>query len=212
MIQSPNNGNVVEFQHFHDTKDSAIEMVHKKFLKKSLNISKHASNSCIYKELKRCPVTHRAWAMAIKNWIRLNSGTENCLLNEAYKMSQAENHQWLQSIHYLLNMHGFSDIWNNPSVPGDTYHKAFKLQADDQFNQSMIGKLQSSSRFTTLKEISDNRGHDSYIHIIRSPRIRNIFLRLRIVMNILSTSRSSKNILSTCPLYSREPETVNTLY
>ena len=90
LIQSPNNGNVVEFQHFHDTKDSAIEMVHKNFLKKSLNISKHASNTCIYKELKRCPVTHRAWAMAIKYWIRLNSGTENCLLNEAYKMSQAE--------------------------------------------------------------------------------------------------------------------------
>ena len=120
LIQSPSNGNVVEFQHFHDTKDSAIEMVHKNFLKKSLNISKHASNTCIYKELKRCPVTYRAWAMAIKYWIRLNSGTENCLLNEAYKMSQAENHQWLQSIHYLLNMHGFSDIWNNPSVPGDT--------------------------------------------------------------------------------------------
>ena len=77
----------------------------------SLNISKHASNTCIYKELKRCPVTHRAWAMAIKYWIRLNSGTENCFLNEAYKMSQAENHHWLQSIHYLLNMHGFRDIY-----------------------------------------------------------------------------------------------------
>ena len=89
-----------------------------------------------------------------------------------------------------------------------TFHKAFKLQADDPFNQSIIGKLQSSSRFTTLKEISDNRGHDSYIHIIRSPRIRNIFLRLRIDMNIFSTSRSRKNILSTCPLCSREPETV----
>ena len=123
-------------------------------------------------------------------------------------MSQAKNHQWLQSIHYLLDMHGFSDIWNNPSIPGDTFHKAFKLQADDQFNQSMIGKLQSSSRFTTLKEISDNRGNDSYIHIIRNPRIRNIFLRLRIDMNILSTFRSSKNILSSCPLCSREPETV----
>ena len=181
-------------------------MVHKNFLKKSLNISKHASNMCIYKEFKRCPVTDRAWAMAIKYWMPLNSGTENCLLNEAYKMSQAENHQWLQSIHYLL---GFSDIWNNPSILGDTFHETFKLRADDQFNQSMIGKLQSSSRFTTLKEISDSQGHDSYIHIIRSPRIRSIFLRLRIGMNILSTSRKicSKNILSTCPLCSREPET-----
>ena len=208
FIQSPSNGNIVEFQHFRDTKDSAMEMVHKNFLKKSLNISKHASNTCIYKDLKRSPVTHRAWAMVIKYWIRLNSGTETCLLNEAYKRSQAENHQWLQIIHYLLNMHGFSDIWSKPSVPGDTFHKAFKSRADDLFNQSMIGKLQSSSIFTTLEEISDNRGHMSYILIIRSPRIRNIFLRLRIGMNILSTSRSSRNILSTYPLCSREPETV----
>ena len=150
MIQSPSNGDIVEFQHFYDTKDSAIEMVHKNFLKKSLNINKHASYTCIYKEFKRCPVTHRAWVMAIKCWIRLNSGAENCLSNEAYEMPQVENDQWLQSIHYLLNIHGFSDIWNNPSIPGDTFHKAFKLWADDQFNQSLIGKLQSSSRFTTF--------------------------------------------------------------
>ena len=96
--------------------------------------------------------------MAIKYSIRLNSGTENCLLNEAYKMSQAENHHWLHSIHHLLNIHGFSDIWNNPSIPVYTFLKAFKLRADDQFNQSLIGKLQPSSRFTTLKEIPDNRG------------------------------------------------------
>ena len=91
LIQSPSNGDIVEFQHFYDTKDSAIEMVHKNFLKKSLNINKHASYTCIYKEFKRCPVTHRAWAMAIKCWIRLNSGAENCLLNEAYEMPQVEN-------------------------------------------------------------------------------------------------------------------------
>ena len=47
LIQSLCNGNIVEFQHFRDTKDSAIEMVHKNFLNKSLNISKHASNTWI---------------------------------------------------------------------------------------------------------------------------------------------------------------------
>ena len=56
-------------------------------------------------------------------------------------MSQAENHQWPQSIHYLLNMHGFSDIWNNPSIPGDTFHKAFELRADDQLEISVIGAM-----------------------------------------------------------------------
>ena len=109
LMQSPSSGDIVEFQHVHDTctKDPAIEMVHKHFPNKSLNISKRASDMCIHKELKRCTVTHRAWAMAIKYWMWLNSGTGNFLSNEAYKMSQAENHQWLQSIHYLLNIHKF---------------------------------------------------------------------------------------------------------
>ena len=77
-------------------------------------------------------------------------------------MSQAENHQWLQNIHYLLNIHGFSDIWNNSLIADDTFNKAFKLWVDDQFDQITIGKLQPSSRFITLKENSYNRGHDSY--------------------------------------------------
>ena len=46
LIQSPSNWNIVEFQHFHDS-DSAIEMVHKNFLNKSLNINKHASSTCV---------------------------------------------------------------------------------------------------------------------------------------------------------------------
>ena len=192
LIQSPSKREYCWISTFPRYKRSSHQMVHKHFPNKSLYISKRASNMCIYKELKRCPVTHRAWTMAIKYWMWLNSGIENFLLNEAYKMSQAENHQWLQSIHYLLNIHGFSDIWNNPSIPGDTFHKAFKLRVDDQFNQSIIGKLQSPRIFTTSKEISENGGHDSYIHIIRSPRMRNIFLRLIIDMNILSTPRSSK--------------------
>ena len=99
-------------------------------------------------------------------------------------------------------------IWYCKGLP-DTKNSVQTYFSNTTMIQSMIGKLQSSSRFTTLKEISYNRGYDSYIHIIRSHRIRNIFLRrLRIFMNILSTSRISKNILSTCPLCSREPETV----
>ena len=95
-----------------------------------------------------------------------------------------------------------------PSMQWDTFHKAFKLHLDFHFNQHLIEQLQSFSRFNTLKEMYDNRGHDSYIHTIRSSDIRTIFLWLRIDMNILSTYRSRKNILSTCTLCSREPETV----
>ena len=41
------------------------------------------------------------WVMAINYWIRLNSGTENALLNEAYRMSQAEK-QAVATYHSLF--------------------------------------------------------------------------------------------------------------
>lgn len=141
--------------------------------------------------------------------MRLNSGTDNVLLGEAYKLTQSENHPWLQGIHYLLNVQGFGDVWNNPSAANATFHKAFKLRLDDQFKQARRSKLHSSSRFTTMSDLIDDRVHNSYIYKIRSPEIRTIFLRLRIDMNHLSTSRSNKNMLAICPLCSREPESVN---
>ena len=43
-----------------------LEKVHTNYMKQSLNINKHASNLCVYEELERFPITHRAWSMAIK--------------------------------------------------------------------------------------------------------------------------------------------------
>ena len=49
----------------------------------------------------------------------------------------------------------------------------------------------------------------TYTTAVKNLDIRNIYTRLRIDMNVLSTSRSCKNINDMCPLCDTEPETVS---
>ena len=41
--------------------------------------------------------------------MRLANGTNNVLLNNAFQTVKEENHEWLQNIKYLLNLHGFEN-------------------------------------------------------------------------------------------------------
>ena len=38
---------------------------------------------------------------------------------------------------YMLNIHGFSDILEIISIPGDTFYNVFKLGVDGQFKDSL---------------------------------------------------------------------------
>ena len=173
------------FRKFQEKNPSDLEKVHTNYMKRSLNINKHASNVCVYEELDRFPITHRACSMAIKYWLRLTTGTQNRLVNEAYKTAIHEKHNWVQCIQALLNTQGFGDVWFNPFIASSSFHKLFKTRLDDQFKQERKGKLLSSSRFDTLKYFIEDDRQESYIYKIRNPCIRKIFTRLRIDMNVL---------------------------
>ena len=105
-------------------KESDIEKLHHDFCKKALNVSKYASNAAVEGELGRFPVNNTAKGLAIKYWLRMNSGTNNVLLNEAYKVCIQDNHEWIQGIQYLLHENGFGHVWNNPDAMNkNTFHK-----------------------------------------------------------------------------------------
>ena len=135
-------------------------------------------------------------------------GTQNRLVNEAYKTAFHEKHNWVQCIQALLNTHGFGDVWLNPFIASSSFHKLLKTRLDDQFKQERRSKLLSSSRFDTFKYFIEDDRQESYIYKIRNPCIRKIFTRLRIDMIVLSTCRINKTIAPACPLCSREPESV----
>ena len=101
----------------------------------------------------------------------------------------------------------FGNFWFNPFIASSSFHKLFKTHLDDQFKQARRSKL-LSRRFDTLKYFIEDDRQESYIYKIRNPCIRKLFTRLRIDMNVLSTCRINKTTTPTCPLCSREPESV----
>ena len=191
-------------------KENDIEKVHHDFCKKSLNISKNASNMAVQAELGRNPVMNSAKSFAVKYWLRLKSGTQNNILNEAFDECSRNNHEWMQGIQSLLCENGYGNVWINPeSVNKDTFHKVLRERLNDQHIQKLNAKLNESNRFKTLQVLYNDHKLKRYITIVRDPEIREIYTRLRVDMNILSTSKiQGSGNSDVCPMCHLEPESV----
>ena len=120
------------------------------------------------------------------------------------------NHDWIQGVQYLLCENGFGNVWANPnSVNKDNFHKYFKQRLNDQHIQNWNSKIANSNRFQTLRLLYEDYELKTYVQKIRNPSIREIYTRLRIDMNILSTSRIHGNQHDpTCFLCQSEIEAV----
>ena len=182
------------FSNFDTDTKTPFEKVHSDFCKRTLNITKFASVTAVMGELGRFPLIYNAWGNCIKYWLRLNSGTKNTILNEAYNTVRSENHEWIQSIQYLLSSNGFRNVWLRPNeVDQKTFHEVFKLRLFDQHKQNYFSKINSSSRFELLSSLKCDFKRSNYIDKIKNPDIRKIFTRLRIDNNILNDCKMRLN-------------------
>ena len=113
------------FSNYQDKNENENEKVCQYFCKRTLNVDKYASKNAVNAELGRCPIMHKAWGFAVKYWLRLENGTENAILNEAFLGAKTANHNWIQSVSYICT-NGFRDIWLNPlNCNEQTFHKMF---------------------------------------------------------------------------------------
>ena len=167
------------------------------YCKKSLNVSKYASNTAVQYELGRGLIDHKAFALAIRYWLRLAKGTKNIILNESYLEATNKNHEWIQGIQSLLNSNGFSYVWQNPgSVNSKTFHVKFKERLTDQNTQNITSKIENDPKFHTLSlTLQKDKPFtcQKYINTIQNPEVREIFTKLRINTNKLETSKNTIN-------------------
>ena len=105
------NNSPYNFENFVVTYENVIEKVHTSFMKRTLNISEHASNKILDGEFARFPLLHNIWAFGVKYWLHLCNGTKNVLFKQCFQLNLEENHNWLQSIQYLFCSYGFGNIF-----------------------------------------------------------------------------------------------------
>ena len=139
---------------------------------------------------------HKAWGLSVKYWLRLENGTENAILNEAFLETKTANHDWIQSVQYVLCTNGFRDIWLNLlNCDEQTFHKMFIQRLEDQHRQNLLGFMKTSSRFRVLSSLKDGVELSPYITQIRNPDIRQILPILRIDLNCLVTCKTKKTLI-----------------
>ena len=91
---------------------------------------------------------------SVNNYFDENS-SDNILLNEAYAMAKAENHEFCQSIQHLLSANGLGHVWLNPSCVSKHFHKIFRDRLYDQYEQYWNQECSASSITTLLFDMKN---------------------------------------------------------
>ena len=165
--------------------------------KRTLNLSKYASNMAEQGELARFPILHKAWGLAIKYWLRLCHGTSNVLLNTAFKNACDIEHPWLQSIKYLLANNGFGDEFLDPMPITPNFGKIFVQRLNDQFQQTLKSNMNASNRFMYLNQCKNECERSAYLSVIKNTKS---VIYFRVDMNILATCKYRQPSAPACPM------------
>ena len=90
-------------------------------------------------------------------WIRLENGTANTCLNEAYTEAKRNEHSWLQSMQLPLCKNEFRYIGlTRRHMTTGYFTDIFLQRLDDQFKQNLSCDIESSARFRILSSLKDN--------------------------------------------------------
>ena len=179
-----------------------IESFYCKFLKYVLGKNKYASNIACRSELGRYPLLNTARSHAIKYWGRLENGTNNVFVNNAFATAKSDNDRWLQAVEYYMDINGLSEMFNNANkyTPNELKY-IIHQRVNDQYIQYARNKLESSPKFKILNIIRhEDYAMYNYLNMVRSSNIRKTITRLRIDMNTLNDCqyRQNKNTVNKC--------------
>ena len=165
----------------------SYEKVQTNFCKFILNLPRQAGNNACRGEIGKFPLANKMWSLAIKYWHRLERGTDNVFLNNAYVSAKEDNHMWTQQIKSILVKFGMGNIWNNPLAYTTNYvGKTFENRMNDMSMQTWYSSQFESSRFKLQASIHTEYKMSPYLDNMIDIESRNIISRLRLDMNYLN--------------------------
>lgn len=157
------------------------EKVHTSFCKYVLGMSKYSSNYAVLGELGRVPLTHKITLSHVNYWYALQEAPLNLLLRNAYKECQTANHEFIESIRYILSINGMGNFINgNMKLTKVGLKNLLGQRLKDQYLQDYESKLRSSFKVLKLCKLGREYTNSQYLDRVKNLDIRNIFTRLRI--------------------------------
>ena len=154
-------------------------------------------------ELGRYPAYIKAWALAFKYWARLEKGTKNILLNNAYAVEKKERAWWYDGITNILRENGFGYVIDDQhmlqNIKIDSLARNFECRLKDQWIQKWHAKMNESSNINHCINIGKLYKRAEYLDVLNSNNIKRIVTKLRIGYNNLGYSiKNKESICQTC--------------
>ena len=182
---------------------SSYETIHSKFCKYTVNIPRHASTTGIFRELDRYPIAIKAWISNITYWHRLEIGTDNIILQNAFNECKNNNHMYYQNVQYLLRKNGLGHIFISPQIyNAKQLVSIIKRNLTDQHRQMTNTLISTDDKFNTLRLCTnipeDIKPGILYKDYIKSPDIRRCFAFLRMDKAIKYNSTKQNQELKLC--------------
>ena len=162
-----------------------LERIHKKFMKRILNLNITANDAAVYGELGRFSLITERYVKIVKYWFKLVN-TNNCILSACYKYLlddciRNNSINWVSLVRETLCKYGFMDVWLSPQNVNVTHFTSiFGERIRDIFISEWRTNLTSSSKLWLYKEIKQYQYvYEDYLDKILNIKHRQALTKLR---------------------------------
>ena len=163
-----------------------IEMVHKKFMKRILNVKPSTNISALYGELGRFPLAVIRNISMIRYWTKVINLDETSLVKKVYFMLKCDSdsdrnyggRNWASQIKTILQNHGLLNVWLDQAhiqIP----FAMIKQRILDNYFQSWHDSISSSPKLQTYTTFKHTLELEKYLDLKIENKYRIALTKLR---------------------------------
>ena len=148
---------------FRETSDLKGDILHRKFLKYILGVSKSCPNVATYGETGEIPLSLRAFRLLINFWHRISNETDDTLAKKALLENIAMRTNWIKTVEKILGTLALTDAIENP-IALKAKAKATVYSKYTEYWNKTLGE-ETSNRLTFYKTVKNNFKFEDYLKI-----------------------------------------------
>ena len=120
-----------------DVSNSKIDLVHRKFLKYVLGVSKSCPNLSIYGETGEVPLSLKGYRLTLNFWYRISNLPDTALVKKALLENIILRTNWIITIEKLINYYNLADLIGNHSL----FKRENRQRIDKAYNIFWVNEI-----------------------------------------------------------------------
>ena len=176
-------------------KNHPIVNFHNMFCKQLLGVRRQTSNAAVLQEIGLLPISLHITKIAMRNWERIMDKKANSLLLASHFDAFEENLPWSSEVKEIFARNGMLETYllkvedRLRNMEPNYIEKTLVQRMTDQYNQTSLGTINSSSKLKILARLKDTPGRESYLKEVEISKHRVAMARFRLCSHSLEIER-----------------------